>query len=264
MAERAPGGNRAAREGTTMADPVKLAPMRVPKASDVLADDLRERILRAEIPAGTALPPERELVVQTRMSRTTVREALRILEVQGLVRIKTGRSGGAFVQRPGGEAVASSVDLLIRGGSVQLASVLETREAIEPACAELAAARRNDADLDVLDRANDDIAVDSGSLADFLQANIDWHMAVATASHNELLTGFMLALSRALYTVTDNQQFIDADVRRTAVHAHRRITEAIRQGDSVAAGRRMNSHVHGHAKALLAVDERIAIPVPGS
>jgi DNA-binding transcriptional MocR family regulator len=88
---------------------VRLAPMEVPKASDVLADDLRERILEGEFEEGTALPTERDLVTQTRMSRTTVREALRILEVQGLVRIKAGRGGGAFVQRPGKESVASSV-----------------------------------------------------------------------------------------------------------------------------------------------------------
>lgn len=80
--------------------PVKLQPMSVPKASDVLANDLRERILRGEFPSGTALPPERELVNQTKMSRTTVREALRILEVQGLVTIKTGRAGGASLSCP--------------------------------------------------------------------------------------------------------------------------------------------------------------------
>ena len=62
--------------------PVRLTPMPVPKASEVLADDLRERILRGEFPAGTALPTERDLVAQTLMSRATVREALRILEVQ--------------------------------------------------------------------------------------------------------------------------------------------------------------------------------------
>src|SRR5712671_5350535 len=126
---------------------VRLTPLHVPKASDVLADDLRERILRGDFPEGTALPTERGLVTQTRMSRTTVREALRILEVQGLVRIKTGRSGGAFVQRPGGESVASSVNLLIRGRQVRMAALLETREAIEPACAQLAAKYRTDDDL---------------------------------------------------------------------------------------------------------------------
>jgi GntR family transcriptional repressor for pyruvate dehydrogenase complex len=80
--------------------PVRLTPLPVPKASDVLADDLRERILLGEVPEGTALPTERDLVAQTHMSRATVREALRILEVQGLIRIKTGRAGGAFVQKP--------------------------------------------------------------------------------------------------------------------------------------------------------------------
>ena len=58
---------------------VRLTPLYVPKSSDVLADDLRERILRGDFPEDTALPPERELVKQTQMSRATVREALRRL-----------------------------------------------------------------------------------------------------------------------------------------------------------------------------------------
>lgn len=239
---------------------VRLSPMTVPKASDVLADELRERILSGEFPEGTALPPERELVIQTQMSRTTVREALRILEVQDLVRIKTGRSGGAFVQKPGQESVADSVALLIRGRKIRIPALLETREAIEPFCARLAAKHRTDEDLARLDEANEAIAVD-GSLADFLQANVDWHVAVAVASHNEVLTGFMLALSRAIYASTDNQGFIDAEVRRTAARAHRTITQAIRDQDADAAVRRMSRHVHSYAEAVLQVEERTDIEV---
>src|ERR1700730_12439406 len=111
---------------------VRLTPLQVPKASDVLADDLRERILRGDFPEGTALPPERELVNQTRMSRTTVREALRILEVQGLVRIKTGRAGGAYVSRPGQDSMADSVDLLIRARRIRIPAPPENREGMEP------------------------------------------------------------------------------------------------------------------------------------
>jgi DNA-binding FadR family transcriptional regulator len=242
---------------------VQLTPMQVPKASDVLADDLRERILRGEFPEGTALPPERELVTQTNMSRTTVREALRILEVQGLVRIKTGRAGGAFIQRPGNESIASTVNLLIRGRRIRMAALMETREAIEPACAQLAATHRLPEDLEALDRANAAIAAD-GTLAEFLQANVDWHVAVAVASHNELLTGFMLALSRAIYTSTDNQGFVDAEVRKTTVRAHRSITEAIKNSDAPAAVRRMQRHVHAYAEAVMEVDERTAIDVGDS
>jgi DNA-binding FadR family transcriptional regulator len=245
----------------TQRSAVQLTPMQVPKASDVLADDLRERILRGEFPEGTALPPERELVVQTKMSRTTVREALRILEVQGLVRIKTGRSGGAFVTKPGEQSVADSVGLVIRGNQIRLAALLETREAIEPVCARLAAKYRTEEDLTRLDNANNAIARD-GSLADFLQANIDWHVGVAVASHNELLSGFMQALSQAIYASTDNQGFIDEAVRKTTVHAHTTITDAIRDQDADAAVRRMDRHVHAYAEAVLEVEERTEIEVP--
>jgi GntR family transcriptional regulator, transcriptional repressor for pyruvate dehydrogenase complex len=244
----------------TTSERVQLTPMRVPKASDVLADDLRERILRGDFAEGTALPPERELVTQTRMSRTTVREALRILEVQGFVQIKTGRSGGAYVQKPGQESVASSVNLLIRGRQIRIAALLETREGVEPVCAQLAAKYRTDDDLEALEAANDAISTE-GTLEEFLQANVDWHIAVAVASHNELLTGFMLALSRAIYDSTDTKGFIDVDVRQTTVKAHRAITKAIRDQDADAAGRRMSRHVHAYAEAVSEVEERTAIVV---
>ena len=242
---------------------VRLTPLRVPKASDVLADDLRERILRGEFPVGTALPPERELVTQTRMSRATIREALRILEVQGLVRVKTGRAGGAYVSRPGQDSVADSVDLLIRARQIRIPALLETREAIEPFCAQLAAKHRTDEDLGRLEAANEAMAAD-GTLAEFLQTNVDWHVAVAAAGHNELLTGFMLALARSIYASTDNQGFVDDDVRQTTLKAHRAITKAIRAKDPEAAGRRMSRHVHSYAEAIMEVEDRTSIEVPGN
>lgn len=249
-------------EPSTRRSTVRLAPMEVPKASDVLADELRERILDGELSEGTALPPERELVAQTRMSRATVREALRTLQVQGLIRIKAGRAGGAFVQQPGRDAVAKSVSLLIRGQQLRLTALLETREAIEPFCARLAARNRTDADLVRLDEANEALADASGSLARFLQANVDWHVGVATASHNELLAGLMTALSRAIYTSTENERFVDAKVRHDTARAHRTITEAIRAKDPDAAVRRMERHVYSYAQAVLKVEERTEISVP--
>src|ERR1700733_3010652 len=125
--------------------------MQVPKASEVLANELPESILSGKFPEGTSLPTERDMVTQTQMSRTTVREALRVLEVQGLVRIKAGRAGGAFVQRPGEESVTNSLELMIRGRQIRLASVHETREAIEPSCARLAALNRMPGDLQRLE-----------------------------------------------------------------------------------------------------------------
>jgi GntR family transcriptional regulator, transcriptional repressor for pyruvate dehydrogenase complex len=239
----------------------RLGPVEVPKASDVLADELRERILTGELAEGDPLPAERELVKQARMCRATMREALRILEVQNLVRIKAGRAGGAFVQRPTTKSMANSVSMLIRGRRIKLVDLMETREALEPFCAELAARNRTDEDLAELDRANDAIADPEADLARFLQANLDWHVGVAVASHNELLTGFMSALSQAIYAGTDNAAFVDAGVRTVTAKTHLAITAAIRDRDIGAAGRRMRRHVHGYAAALTLSDERDAIVV---
>jgi GntR family transcriptional repressor for pyruvate dehydrogenase complex len=230
---------------------VRLSPMEVPKAPEVLASQVRERILS-----------ERELVIQTQMSRTTVREALRILEAQGLVQIKTGRSGGAFVRKPDEKSVANSLELLIRGRQMRLASIHETREAIEPQCARLAATNRTTEDLAVLDAANEAIAA-SRTLQEFLQANVDWHIGVATASHNEILTAIMIALSRAIYTATNNAGFVNDEIRAATIRAHRSVTVAIRDATPDAAARRMSGHVHAYAAAALQVEDRVAIPVPG-
>jgi GntR family transcriptional repressor for pyruvate dehydrogenase complex len=190
-----------------------------------------------------------------------VREALRILEVQNLVRVRAGRAGGAFVQRPTSKSMASTVSMLIRGRQIKLADLMETREALEPFCAESAARKRTDDDLAVLDQANSDIADPDADLSAFLQANLDWHVGVAMASHNELLIGLMTALSHAIYTGTENAEFVDDNVRTVTARAHRSVTAAIRNRDADAAGRRMRRHVHSYAKAALAMDERDAISV---
>lgn len=240
---------------------ITFGPVDVPKAPDVLARELRERILSGELEEGAALPAERELVKQTQMSRATVREALRILEVQNLVKVKAGRAGGAFVQRPSTASMTNSVTTLIRGRQIKLADLLETREALEPYCAELAAAKRTAEDLAVLDRANEAIADPNADLAKFLQANLDWHVGVANASHNELLIGFMTALSQAIYAGTANASFIDDAVREVTARAHRSITRAIRDRDADTAARRMRRHVHTYAASALEVDQRDSITV---
>src|ERR1700678_3580094 len=240
---------------------IRLSPVHVLKASDVLAGELRERILTGELAEGDPLPAERELVKQTQMSRATVREALRILEVQNLVRVRAGRAGGAFVQRPTTKSMASTVSMLIRGRQIKLADLMETREALEPFCAELAARKRTDDDLAVLDQANSDIADPGADLSAFLQANLDWHVGVAMAGRNELLIGFMTALSQAIYTGTENAAFVDDTVRTVTARAHRSVTAAMRSRDPHAAGRRMRRRVLSYAKAALAMDELQAISV---
>lgn len=220
-----------------------LGPLIVPRAVDVLTAELRERILGGQLKAGASLPPERDLVLQTKMSRTTVRQALKALEVQGLLQIRAGRGGGAFVQRPDNEGVINSVDVFVRGRNVRYATLLETREAIEPKCSALAADRHTDADLARLDAANEEMAAAEADLPKFLEANVRWHVAVADASHNELLSAFMHAIARTIYSTTEEEDFTDSAVREMTLRAHRKTTDAIRRHDAAEAARRMERHI---------------------
>lgn len=234
----------------------RFAAVTVPKASDVLAAEVRERILSGEFAEGTALPPERQLGEQTGLSRATVREALRILEVEKLLEIRPGRGGGAFVHRPDRDSLAGTVELVIRGQQIRLAALHETREAIEPTCAGLAAGRRTDEDLAAMAEAHAELVGAGDDIPRFLRANVQWHNAVARAGGNELLIGFMTALSEAIYAATDIETFMDADIRALTAKAHTRITDAIRKQDTAAATRRMGRHVCGFSAAVADIDSR--------
>ena len=129
----------------TVSARIAVGPIRVIKGPETLATVLRDSILSGEIATGAALAPERTLVEQTGLSRATVREALRILETEGLVVSKPGRNGGARVQPMNGDAVARAVRVFVRGQRIGAAQLRETREIIEGATARLAAARRTDA-----------------------------------------------------------------------------------------------------------------------
>jgi GntR family transcriptional repressor for pyruvate dehydrogenase complex len=218
----------------------------VPKASDVLAEHLRESILRGELPEGSPLPSERELGERSGLSRASVREALRILESEGLIQTRPGRNGGASVKQPTAESIARSVELFVRGHRVRLESLLESREAIEPAIARLAAVNRNDDDLARLSAAQARLTSSTHDRAAYLAANVDWHMAVALASHNEPLIGFMSAISGVIRMATELDPFDTDEVRGLTIAAHERIHAAIAAGDPAAAERRMARHVHAY------------------
>ena len=222
-----------------------LTPVNVPKAADVLATILREKILTGDLDEGMSLPNERDLGSQSGLSRASVREALRILEGEGLVATRIGRNGGSAVVRPTSAAIERSVGIFIRGQRIRLEAVLETRAAIEPPSARFAALHRSDADLQAMERCQDKLeqASRADDIAAYVRANLDWHVQVVRASHNELLIAFIAAVSQSIYADTDLEGFNSVEVRNAVIRAHRRVMDAIREHDGDAAARRMNRHI---------------------
>jgi DNA-binding FadR family transcriptional regulator len=223
--------------------PPPLERISTPKAADVLAEELRKRIRTGEWPEGLALPTERELASQSGLSRTSVREALRMLEVDGLIDIRPGRNGGATVRRPADDELKRQLDLFIWGRNIGVEQLHEVREALEALGAEGAARRRTEADLAELSSKTKAVEAAVDDVDRYLDANLAWHLAVVRASHNELLVSFMNVLANAIHEATESEAFDSPEVRRATLKIHRSILEAIAARDPEAARRRMARHV---------------------
>lgn len=228
-----------------------LGRIKVPKSSDVLADRLRQEILSDAYQPGVALPTERELVSATGLSRGSVREALRILEAQGLVHTRAGRYGGTTVSQPTTNHLASHINLYAKGRSIPLRALVEVRLALEPMVAALAAERRTEEDLANLkaisvrieEAAKEDVAL-------FLEENVAWHDAIAAASHNDLLHAFATSVSGLMFEASQIKEFAAIEVRERVIVAHAKILEAIEAGDAALARRRVERDVQAYGVIL--------------
>jgi DNA-binding FadR family transcriptional regulator len=235
---------------------LRLSRVSVPKSYDVLADKLRETILKGDIREGDSLPTERELVSQTGLSRGSVREALRMLAVEGLVRPRHGRLGGNIVTLPGKESMAHFINQFVVGRRLSLRTVQESRETIEPTLARFAAERRSLDDVKKLRALNDDLANAVSDRAQFAAVNIEWHNAVATASRNDLLAAFLFSMSFGVAMSTMADEYDTMEVRKAAISIHARIADAIEAQNADLAFRRMEKHVSATRAITSAREDR--------
>lgn len=228
-----------------------LGRIKVPKSSDVLAERLRREILTDAYPPGSSLPTERELVSATGLSRGSVREALRILEAQGLVHTRAGRYGGTTVSQPTDDHLAGHINVYAKGRSLPLSALVEVRLALEPMVAFLAAQRRTDADLETLRAIAERLDRSADTKSDsFLEENVEWHDALAAASHNELLCAFASSVRGLMFEASRIEIFTSDEVRQRVRHAHNKILDAIEKGDGELARRRAEKDIQAYAALL--------------
>lgn len=205
------------------------------------------------------------MVATTGLSRSSVREALRILQAQGLIRTRAGRHGGSVVSRPSDALLASHINLFAKGYSVSLQALVEARQALGPMVAYLAARNRTDADLAMLNGIA--ARLDAAALADvqrFLEENVLWHTALAAASHNDLLRAFTGSISELMFEVSRIENFASPEVRKVVTRAHRRVLQAIKAQDAEAARRRAERDIEAYAKHLRAALRAAPPPAPSA
>lgn len=224
-------------------DAFELAPVR--KSYEQIADQLRDLIIAGRLPEGTRLPTETDLAADVGVSRATVREALRLLAAQGLVRTAKGQGGGSYVTTPSvdqiSDSLTSNISLLAVTRELTLDELMETRMLLEVPAARLAARRRRDEDVERLRAA---IPGDSAGLdtqQEFVQ-NSEFHTSLIESCGNRLLYIAAQPLFSALQTALA-RSLLGPKFHR-AIHAHHvLIAEAIAAHDEDGAASEMRSHL---------------------
>lgn len=192
---------------------------------------------------GDQLPPERELAEQLQVSRPSLREALRVLEMTGIVESRHG--GGTFVLDLVPSGVVSPLSVLLEATGDAVGDLWEMRIIFEPAIVARAAARARPESIEVLtalvDRLQNSIA-NKASDDDVIQIDRDFHIALAEASGNKVALRVLTLIAELL--TEGRRHFITSDERRNrAYQAHSRILDALVAHDSVAARTAMLEHL---------------------
>jgi len=212
-------------------------PVRRPR--EQIEEQLRQAIVSSAFKGGDRLPSEAQLAKEFRVSRSTVREALRAVAAEGLISKQSGATGGSFVETVNHESLGSqlsdSMGTILKLGTVTGAEVAAVREMLAVPAARLAAENRSEADVatmrEVLQRAAG-VAVDS---EEAIELDIAFHKLVAAASKNRLLIAFL----SALLAVSLRRHYVKSgpDVAAETRGRHEALFEAIaaRDGDAAAA-----------------------------
>lgn len=212
------------------------------KTATIVAAGIVDRITAEDLGEGDPLPPERVLMEDFSVGRGTMREALRYLELQGVLTIKTGPKGGPLVATPDSRHLASTFALLMQFAGTEFRSVIEARQGLEPITARLAASA---GDADVGEELQASVARMAEDLSDwdaFLDENRRFHDLVAWGSGNPIF-GYLI---NSLHWITDGTVLgIDypARFRKAVLEAHRAIADAVAAADPDASEAAMRAHM---------------------
>jgi len=223
-------------------------------ARERLRDSLRARILDGEFAAGALLPAERTLVEESGLSRGSVREAIRSLEVEGLIEINRGRFGGSRVIVPRRDRLVHLVDIFVRANDVSLSSLLDCRAAIEPMMARLAARHMEDAEIKKLEVLHQSFIDSADDLLTYRKINYEWHLQIARISRNEPLMALIEPILNVALESTAYESVTTPANRQRAIAAHTDVMSALRAGDEAGASLAMEAHLTSYSRLTREVE----------
>jgi len=224
-----------------------------PRAWQVVLERIEGDLRDGRLSPGDRLTPERELAVQLGVGRSSVREAIRVLEVLGVVRTATGSgpSAGAMIVTTPRGGLAAFLRLQVAASAFPIADVVRTRIVLECDVAERLAAESPDLHevREVLD-AMEDASLDAG---EFLALDARFHLALAEASGNAVVSAMMAGLRSSIesYTRTGAALLPDWDATASRLRQeHRRIVQAVTAGDAATARSAVAAHITDYSREV--------------
>lgn len=221
----------------------KLQAKRKPlKAAEALARDIVDHIIERGLPEGTRLSPEREMLAETGRARSTLREALRLLETRGVIEIRQGNVGGPVVRRPRASDLGEALTLILLFEGASMLDVIEAREEMEVLTVGRAAGALPAEQLAAL---QDSIDIQLANLEDrevFLTQSRRFHTIINQAAATPVLSILNEALQRTTHVTIGTVEYA-VEHRRSVAVAHQAILDALRVGDAGGARAAMRAHV---------------------
>jgi DNA-binding FadR family transcriptional regulator len=246
--------------------PLDTSVVRVPKAGELVAAELRRKIITGELEVNEPLPSEATLMAQFGVSRPTLREAFRVLESEQLIRVMRGARGGARVLKPDPAVAARYTGVLLQSLGTPLVDVYRARASLEEGAIGLAAGRRLTANVKELDRQ----LAEGGALVQdspaYAEHDVAFHRAVVDLAGNttlnvlaDMLFSIMTAQNRA-FTASRPERY-EISANKSAHRAHTRLVKLLSDGDLDAAQRHWRRHLDDVEKSMVGDSESTLVDV---
>ena len=243
-----------------MTEPARFRQVEPVRLYQRIVEQIEDAVLRGELRPGQRLPSERELVTQFGASRPTVREALRVLESNGMVRSRPGDPNGPEILPFSPHGLTKQMTRLVQVEEMSIAELVSFRMILDGSANMLAAQLRSDEELELMDQTIDamEAAIGKG-YEEFSEADVAFHDAVAFASRNALIKvcnhvvrGVVLSL------ISDKVRFAEnrASLMRESLQHHREVLEAIRLRDGGAAARISRKNLYDYYVEYVPEEDR--------
>ncbi|WP_338202970.1 GntR family transcriptional regulator [Candidatus Nephthysia bennettiae] len=227
--------------------------LRQPRLAELVAEELRQRITSGALRDGDLLPKLEELLEEFNVSKPSLREALRILETEGLITVRRGNMGGAVVHAPGSRDAGYMIGLVLESRNVTVRDLAEAIKQFEPICAALCAQRpdRMTAVVPSLRRIQERQKKATDDPLAFARIGREFHEVLVERAGNETIKLVMGALE-AVWSAgeqvwaeraTSTQSMPDGRTRNAGLRAHERVIEMIAKGDSTGVAAAARKHL---------------------